>query len=140
MDDYTSVSYPSEFTSSSRIDITSIAILSGLLLAGNNPNTLEGVLALPTIDKEEAKIPFPNIWILNQLKFELAYPSRYKISWLWWRGRRKQEWLETVIQIYSLSKGVVGENERVEVPGQHPFKKRHIDPQMLQLRKIINLH
>ncbi len=60
----------------------SIAILSGLLLGGNNPNTLEGVLALETLNTDDRFEPFKRIPILKYLplRFELAYPSRYKIQ------------------------------------------------------------
>jgi hypothetical protein len=50
--------------------IPHISIVSGLLLAGNNPNTLEGVVALEYVEKEEKHI-------LNKI-FELTYESRYK--------------------------------------------------------------
>ncbi|KUJ22862.1 uncharacterized protein LY89DRAFT_728972 [Mollisia scopiformis] len=71
------------------------AIVSGLLLAGNNPNTLEGMLAhdiegLGDIYSEaERRNPF------NEY-FALAYQSRYRPKWLWSRGRSKRDWIDKV--------------------------------------------
>ncbi len=51
-----------------------IAIVSGLLLAGNNPNILEGVFAT---ERDEQGDSFTVLGI----NFELAYPSCYKVAW-----------------------------------------------------------
>lgn len=63
-----------------------IAIVSGLLLAGNNPNTLEGVVGKPTAAPQAP---------LYRL-FELSYDSRYKPNWVWQRGRMKKIWIERI--------------------------------------------
>ena len=60
--------------------IPHIAIISSFLLAGNNPNTLEGVVGLPTI-----KDISPS-WHI----FSFAYHSRYKPAWIWNRGQSKK--------------------------------------------------
>lgn len=62
--------------------IPHIAIVSGLLLAGNNPNTLEGVVGKGTPSPSE------RIWYI----FELVYESRYRPAWIWHRGRNKRIW------------------------------------------------
>jgi len=62
--------------------IPHIAIISGLLLAGNNPNTLEGV-----VGRESAPRPARQ-WLI----FELVYDSRYQPAWIWNRGRSKRIW------------------------------------------------
>jgi hypothetical protein len=114
--------------SSSNTNCFSIAILSGLLLAGNNPNTLEGVLALATLEKAHPSAkPFQNIWGLHPLEFALAYPSRFKISWLWWRGHNKQEWIDTVLEIYGHTNGTFPR----DLPKQPPEIRS--DPQMRKL-------
>lgn len=73
-----------------------IAIVSGLLLAGNNPNTLEGVLAHEIGSIEDIYSAAEHRNFLNKY-FELAYESRYRPQWLWFRGRSKREWIERVI-------------------------------------------
>ncbi|CAK7202713.1 hypothetical protein SEUCBS139899_005440 [Sporothrix eucalyptigena] len=73
--------------------IPHIAIISGLLLAGNNPNILEGVLAV------ERKYRQDNITFMG-ITYGLAYPSCYKVAWLWDRGYNKKKWLDTLIATY----------------------------------------
>ena len=62
------------------------AIVSGLLLAGNNPNTLEGVVGKPT---QRPQTPHCHL-------FELVYDSRYRPTWIWQRGRSKKIWIERI--------------------------------------------
>ena len=62
--------------------IPHIAIISGLLLAGNNPNTLEGV-----VGRKSANEPRREGYFL-----ELVYESRYRPAWIWDRGRNKRLW------------------------------------------------
>jgi hypothetical protein len=78
--------------------IPHISIVSGLLLAGNNPNTLEGVVALEFGNVEE-ETSFEKKYFGTKL-FELAYESRYKPKWLWLRGRSKRDWVEKVWRTY----------------------------------------
>ncbi|KAH8910654.1 hypothetical protein BR93DRAFT_280408 [Coniochaeta sp. PMI_546] len=73
--------------------IPHIAIVSGLLLAGNNPNILEGVFAT---ERDETSDAFR---ILG-LQFELAYPSCYKVAWQWLRGHTKKKWINKLIDTY----------------------------------------
>lgn len=73
--------------------IPHIAIISGLLLAGNNPNILEGVLAV------NRKYHHDDLKIFG-LTYGLAYPSCYKVAWLWNRGHNKKQWLNTLIDTY----------------------------------------
>ena len=80
--------------------IPHISIISGLLLAGNNPNTLEGVVALEVGDIEaEGEVDFERKHFGTKL-FELAYDSRYRPSWIWMRGRSKRDWVERVWKTY----------------------------------------
>ena len=78
--------------------IPHISIMSGLLLAGNNPNTLEGVVALEFGDVEEEE-SFERKHFGTML-FELAYESRYRPQWLWLRGKSKRDWIEKVWKTY----------------------------------------
>jgi hypothetical protein len=63
-----------------------IAIISGLLLAGNNPNALEGIVGEPTCEPQK---PYLGI-------FELVYDSRNTPTWIWQRGRSKKIWIQRV--------------------------------------------
>lgn len=74
--------------------IPHIAIISGLLLAGNNPNILEGVVATQRHEKEA------EVKVLG-LRFGLAYPSCYKVAWQWHRGHNKKLWIDKLLQTYS---------------------------------------
>jgi hypothetical protein len=73
--------------------IPHIAIVSGLLLAGNNPNILEGVFAT---ERE----PTSDDYRFLGLRFELAYPSCYKVAWQWLRGHTKKKWINKLIETY----------------------------------------
>ena len=70
--------------------IPHIAIVSGLLLAGNNPNTLEGVVGRKTPDPSRRKCYI----------FELVYKSSYRPAWIWYRGRNKRIWAIRLQQTY----------------------------------------
>lgn len=73
--------------------IPHIAIISGLLLAGNNPNILEGVFATQRQDEGD-QVKFLG------LHFGLAYPSCYKVAWQWHRGYNKLCWIRTLLDTY----------------------------------------
>lgn len=73
--------------------IPHIAIISGLLLAGNNPNILEGVFATQRQDEPD------QVRFLG-LHFGLAYPSCYKVAWQWQRGFNKLLWIHTLLATY----------------------------------------
>ena len=73
--------------------IPHIAIISGCLLAGNNPNTLEGV-----VGKKTSNPPNLKYWI-----FELVYDSRYEPAWIWHRGRNKRIWAMRLQQTHHAS-------------------------------------
>jgi hypothetical protein len=72
--------------------IPHLSIVSGLLLAGNNPNTFEGVVAHEFGDTEDPQALEEKHF--GTRLFELAYNSRYKPAWLWLRGRSKRDWVE----------------------------------------------
>ncbi|KAI1872646.1 hypothetical protein JX265_005526 [Neoarthrinium moseri] len=79
--------------------IPHISIISGLLLAGNNPNILEGVFATERGEEKD---------IINffGLRFGLAFPSCYKTAWQWRRGHGKKTWISKVIDTYGVRKDV----------------------------------
>ena len=64
------------------------------------PNTLEGVVALEVGDiEEEGEHDFERKHFGTKI-FELAYDSRYRPSWIWMRGRSKKDWVERVWKTY----------------------------------------
>lgn len=73
--------------------IPHIAIISGLLLAGNNPNILEGIVATQRQEQDKG-ISF---WGLT---FNLTYPSCYKVAWQWHRGHNKKLWINKLLETY----------------------------------------
>lgn len=62
-----------------------MAIISSLLLAGNNPFIFQTAVGAPTIKHR------PVFGVFAQ-----AYQSRYKTEWLWFRGRSKYIWLQRI--------------------------------------------
>ncbi|KAI9773727.1 MAG: hypothetical protein M1839_002025 [Geoglossum umbratile] len=70
--------------------IPHIAIVAGLLLAGNNPNTLEGVVG------RGGSAGTPTIFGI----FGLTYESRYRPAWMWFRGRSKRDWTRKTLDTY----------------------------------------
>ncbi|KAH0545441.1 hypothetical protein FGG08_000442 [Glutinoglossum americanum] len=72
--------------------IPHVAIVSGLLLAGNNPNTLEGVIGRKGNADDHAIFKV----------FGLVYESRYRPAWMWFRGRSKRDWTRKLLDTYSI--------------------------------------
>ncbi|KAJ4393500.1 hypothetical protein N0V93_002712 [Gnomoniopsis smithogilvyi] len=73
--------------------IPHIAIISGLLLAGNNPNILEGIVGTQRQEQDES------IRFLG-LTYNLTYPSCYKVAWQWHRGHNKKLWIDKLLKTY----------------------------------------
>jgi hypothetical protein len=69
--------------------IPHLSIFSGLLLAGNNPNTLKKVRPYEFGEIEDPE-SFEEKHFGTKL-FELAYDSRYKPQWLWLRAQSKRD-------------------------------------------------
>ena len=83
--------------------IPHIAIISGLLLAGNNPNILEGIVEGPTCKQQPAYLRI----------FALVYDSRYRPAWIWRRGRNKKIWIKRVCE--GPDQHVPGSYERLKI-------------------------
>jgi hypothetical protein len=73
--------------------VVNVAVLSGMLLANNNPNTFEAI----TAQDDDMFIPEKRLGVLVP-----AYQCRYKPSWMWYRGRQKYRWFSRSIQLGSL--------------------------------------
>ena len=73
-----------------------IAIISGLLLAGNNPNTLEGILGkgIP----EEPALAGHERRMRHLVTF--VYDSRFRPAWIWNRGRSKRFWAKKLNHVW----------------------------------------
>lgn len=76
--------------------IPHISIVSGLLLAGNNPNTLEGILGEPVPEEE---VTLPNERHIQRF-VTFVYDSRYRPAWIWNRGRSKRFWAKRLNHIW----------------------------------------
>jgi hypothetical protein len=79
--------------------IPHISIVSGCLLAGNNPNTLAGItppreMLQPVPDKSGfwPSLAKPLLNVIDRA-VGLTYDAKYKPAWMWNRGRSKREWL-----------------------------------------------
>lgn len=74
--------------------IPHVAIVSGCLLAGNNPNTLEAIVS--GIDQGN----FPEVDKLKDKMWAPFYKSVYQPVWMWERGRNKHNWFQKVQKQY----------------------------------------
>jgi hypothetical protein len=135
----------------------SIAIVSGLLLAGNNPNTLEGVVARPGSRRkrdnviapfEMGKIPFTKISIKIPFKhspFQPAYQSSYKIAWLWQRGINKQRHIDMISKIYLKTNGDIpaeyrpDEEDAARLTAEDRNESKHYDRLILKFQQQTRL-
>jgi hypothetical protein len=71
--------------------IPHVAIISSFLLASNNPSTFEAIVGSPIIEH-------PRVFKV----LALAYPSRYKTEWMWFRGRSKYLWIKKAIDSHNI--------------------------------------
>jgi hypothetical protein len=81
--------------------IPHVAIVSGCLLAGNNPNTLEAIISgVKQLRKSTDPDSSGGFW--NSLKAAYApfYESVYQPVWGWERGRSKRNWIRAVQRKY----------------------------------------
>ena len=85
--------------------IPHIAIVSSLLLAGNNPNTLEGIVGLRSCADQPLSLGI----------FALVYESRYRPAWIWHRGRSKKIWVERISHEPSIAPHMLGEDIRMRI-------------------------
>jgi hypothetical protein len=87
--------------------IPHVAVVSGCLLAGNNPNTLEAIAcgAIKDWSQKKPREQDPNIkevsWAISVFRWVIAlyrpfYTSVYRPVWMWERGRSKREWIRHV--------------------------------------------
>jgi hypothetical protein len=88
------------------MSIPHISIISGCLLAGNNPNTLEGIA--PQVH-QDVQLPEPGNNLqkvrraakqVAQTRYRPVYDAFYKPAWMWDRGKTKQRWLVKLCDSY----------------------------------------
>ena len=84
--------------------IPHISIISGLLLAGNNPNTLEGVVGHKACPPQR-----PRHGLLSPV-----YESRYMPSWLWFRGCCKRLWIDAIRDDWTERIGIMTEDQETD--------------------------
>ncbi len=74
-----------------------VAIVSGCLLAGNNPNTLEAIISGLKEPKPEEKKDKKGFSFRGS--YSPFYDSIYQPVWMWERGRSKRNWIRAVQDI-----------------------------------------
>lgn len=104
-----------------------MAIISALLLAGNNPSIFQTATNTPTIKHR----PVFSI-------FAQAYESRYKTEWLWFRGRQKYIWLQRAFLLDSTSSAAKVESETTSKPGTQTTQTIKPLPQLTPLKSATN--
>jgi len=75
--------------------IPHVAIVSGCLLAGNNPNTLEVIICGINPWEAEVHKRDKHWWHYLNL-YRSSYESVYQPVWMWERGRNKRKWIRRV--------------------------------------------
>ena len=102
-----------------------MAIVSSLLLAGNNPFIFQTAVGARTIKHR------PVLGIFAQ-----AYESRYKTEWLWFRGRSKYLWLHRSFFLDSTSSITAPDPPLGKIPTA--TSKQVTEPQLARLKSAIN--
>ena len=91
--------------------IPHVAIVGACLLAGNNPNTLEGIACYISNDGNVATTSEPTTWwfqfiekyipryrfiksFIPDSEYGLVYQSKYQPVSMWHRGKSKQQWVD----------------------------------------------
>ena len=70
-----------------------VAMVSGCLLGGNNPNTLEGIVAADHRRRHDEEHGLRRL-------FRPTYDAVYRPAWMWYRGRSKKKWITEVCKVY----------------------------------------
>lgn len=87
------------------MSIPHLAIVTGCLLADNNPNSLEAIAPRPTTEP----LPLQNDWVrhhttyLRHLLSSIYGPTfdaKHKPAWMWNRGRSKRSWFLRICREY----------------------------------------
>ncbi|KAH8899982.1 hypothetical protein GQ53DRAFT_816019 [Thozetella sp. PMI_491] len=82
-----------------------VAVVSGCLLAGNNPNTLEAIYSGIETWEASERCGTRGIWdaAKNFVKhpFGYFYDAVYQPVWMWERGRNKRKWISKIQRIYN---------------------------------------
>ena len=92
--------------------IPHLSIVSGCLLAGNNPNTLESIVS-ESADSDEKSSAHNNAGKRHDEDFKTrlrnftterlavsTYEAHYQPAWMWERGRSKREWVMQLCHVY----------------------------------------
>ena len=85
--------------------IPHVAMVSGCLLAGNNPNTLEAIFS--GVETWEVKSETTMVTVVQGVKdfflrpYGPVYRAVYQPVWMWERGRNKRSWIRRIQLRYS---------------------------------------
>ncbi len=106
-----------------------VAVISGMLLAGNNPSCWEGIAAHPDHLSEVAQIKQSSSQLrtgsianhirhwseasirrrrfqlpsgLKRILYKSGFASKYKTAWMWNRGSRKAMWIARFAEEYRI--------------------------------------
>jgi hypothetical protein len=83
------------------MSLVHVSMVSGCLLASNNPSTLRAVLG-DDFDNNDQPDPSDHTPLAEALlrwfplRFPLVYPKTFKSAWLWNRGREKHKWIARI--------------------------------------------
>ncbi|KAF6845311.1 hypothetical protein CMUS01_00256 [Colletotrichum musicola] len=55
----------------------------------------------PSVTQPSLKIPEDPSYVLGFLRFDLVYPSCYKVAWQWLRGHTKKQWIDQLLSVYA---------------------------------------
>lgn len=75
------------------MSLVHVSMVSGCLLASNNPSTLRAILGDDFNDNDQ--LDPPDRALLQW--FPLVYPKTFKSAWLWNRGREKHKWISRIL-------------------------------------------
>jgi hypothetical protein len=106
-----------------------MAIISSLLLAGNNPSIFQIAVNAPTIKHRP-------VWGI----FAQSYESRYKTEWLWFRGCSKYLWLQRAFLLDETEAAIKVKSATTSKSPAGPDPKQSPKPtrQLAKLQSAIN--
>jgi hypothetical protein len=79
------------------MSLVHVSIVSGCLLASNNPSTLRAVLGDDFDGNGQLDPSYRNPLLKSLLQwFPLVYPKTFKSAWLWSRGHEKRKWIARI--------------------------------------------
>lgn len=105
--------------------IPHVAVVSGCLLAGNNPNTLEVIISglATSWNPDSSENKGKNHWWSFLDIYGPFYESDYQPVWMWERGRSKRNWIRRVMMEAPLGEQFVDVAKSPEEPREPYYFK-----------------